>query len=903
MLNPVLATKLFIPRPRPDAVPRPRLIERLSAGVHRKLTLVSAPAGFGKTTLVSEWVRGQGFPAAWLSLDEADEDPARFLTYLVSALGTAVPELGAEIEELVQDPAPPAGEALPGLINELAGLDEKILLVLDDFHSLAPGVGTEALAALLEHPLPQLHLVISTREDPQLPLARLRARDEITELRAADLRFNAGEADLFLNQAMRLAISTDQVQALESRTEGWIAGLQLAALSLAGRTDPHGFIQAFSGDDRYIVDYLVEEVLRDLPENVRRFLLQSSVLSRLTSSLCDAVTGREDGAEMLEALERDNLFVIPLDNARRWYRYHELFKDVLQVHLGFWHPNEIAELHQRAADWHEREAMLPEAVRHSLDGRNFDQAARLIEAVWPDLNRSYRSGVLRGWIEQLPPEIVRARPVLSAGYAWALLNTGELEAAEACLDDAERWLASPGTEQEARGMVVTEHDQFARLPATIASARAYLAQARGEVEGTLRYAQAAIDLLPAEASFERGVVAAMLGLARWAQGDLAGAQDVFAAGMEEMRRAGNAVAAAGGTFVLAGICLARGRLREAIEIYQNALAAPAGQGAGGKRGAADLHAGLSELLLEQGELEAARRHLHASGELGARDALPVMQYRSQAVTHARFREFEGDLDGALGLLKEAQAQFIRGPVPDVRPVAAAIARLRISRGEVAAARDWACTRGITSADEVPYLAEYEFITLARVLLAEHRLHPEAGTLNELFGLLDRLCTAAESGGRNGSRIEILLLQAMALDAGGDRAGAIGRLTRAVELAEPEGYIGIFVAEGDPLAQLLQAAEAAGSLGNHGRRVLQFFDLPGRNGAGTGSSNESLVEPLSEREIEVLELIAAGLSNREICDRLFLAMSTVKGHNRNIFGKLQVRRRTEAIARARALGLI
>src|SRR5947199_8822846 len=440
-VTPILATKLYLPRLRPNVVSRPRLIERLNEGLYRKLTLISAPAGFGKTTLVSEWVEGIERPIAWLSLDEGDNDPARFLTYLVAALQTIAATIGEGVLGVLQSSQPPPPEAiLTALLNEITTLPDHFVLVLDDYHVIDAKAVDQAFTYLVEHLPPQMHLVIATREDPQLPLARLRARSHLTEVRAADLRFTASEAAEFLNQIMGLSLSAADIAALEDHTDGWIAGLQLAALSMQGHQDVPGFIRAFAGDHRYIVDYLVEEVLQRQPEPVRRFLLQTSILDRLNGSLCDAVTGQEEGSARLEALERGNFFVVPLDDKRHWYRYHHLFAKVLSVHLMAEQPHQVATLHRRASEWYEHNGSTTNAIRHAMAAEDFERAADLVELAVPAMLRSRQEATLLGWLKALPDELVHVRPVLSAGYAGALLVSGELEGVEARLRDAERWL-------------------------------------------------------------------------------------------------------------------------------------------------------------------------------------------------------------------------------------------------------------------------------------------------------------------------------------------------------------------------------------------------------------------------------------------------------------------------------
>ena len=501
MSTPILATKLYIPPPRPKIVLRPRLIERLNEGLcRRKLTLISASAGFGKTTLVSEWIAGCGRPVAWLSLDEGDNDPTRFLTYLVAALQTIAANIGEGVLGVLQSPQPPPIESiLTTLLNEITTIPDNFIFVLDDYHIIDSKPVDNALTFLLEHLPPQMHLVITTREDPDLPLARLRARGQLTELRAADLRFTPAEAAEFLNQVMGLQLSAEDIAALEARTEGWITGLQLAALALQGSLSMQGhpdtsrFIQSFTGSHRFVLDYLVEEVLQRQPEHIRSFLLQTSILERLSGPLCDAVTGQKDGRGILETLERGNLFIVPLDDQRQWYRYHHLFTEVLLAHALEEQPDQIPLLHKRASAWYEQNNLPAEAIRHALAARDFERAAGLIEKTYPAMDASFQSAAWLGWVRKLPDEVVRARPVLSVDYARALMDSGEFEAGKSWLQDAEQRL-----EGSAEGMVVADEEQFRTLPVMIALARSSHAQVQGDIEGAVKYAELALELSPEE---------------------------------------------------------------------------------------------------------------------------------------------------------------------------------------------------------------------------------------------------------------------------------------------------------------------------------------------------------------------------------------------------------------------
>ena len=922
MSPPLLATKLYLPPPRPQVVRRPRLIERLNAGVHRKLTLISAPAGFGKTTLVSAWVAGCERPTAWLSLDADDSEPARFLRYLVTALQTVAPTVGHGVLRVLQDAQPPTEALLTALLNEITTLPDPCLLVLDDYHLIDGAAVDQALTFLLEHLPPQLHLMIATREDPPLPLPRLRARGQLTELRAADLRFTPAEAATFLTEVMGLDLAADDIAALEARTEGWIAGLQLAALSMQGRADVAGFIQAFTGDHRYIMDYLVEEVLRCQPERVRDFLLQTCILDRLSGPLCDAVTSEEGGAALLEALHRGNLFVVPLDDRRQWYRYHHLFAEVLAAQLQAEQPERVVMLHQRASVWYAQQGAAAEAIRHALAARDVERAADLVELAVPAMRRSRQVATLLGWFKALPDAVIRRRPVLSAVYGSVLLASGELAGVEERLRDAERWLDPTVDSDEGahrkETMVVVDEEAFRRLPATLAVWRAGQAMVLGDVAGTVTYARRALDLIPEDDHLERGGAVAFLGLAAWTSGDLATAHRVFVAGLARVQEAGFLADAINGALAVADIQIAQGRLHEAMRTYERAwqLAteqrpadtaerAPDTQPLVG--GMADLLVGMSALHVEWDDLRAAREQLLRSNELAEGTGLPYNRSHWCAAM-ARICQVDGDLDGALKLLDEAERLHVRSFFPVVRPVAALKARVWIAQGRLGAARDWARSQGLSADDDLSYVREFEHITLARVLLARSTSDRSDRSVGAVMRLLQRLLQAAEQGERTGSVIEILIVQALAYRATGDIPAALVALQRALTLAEPEGYVRIFVDEGPPMAHLLLEAAARGVMPDYIDTLLAACGVEQLRRAGdaplpTVRRSSPLVEPLSERELDVLRLFKTELSGPEIARELMIGLSTVRSHTKSIYSKLDVSNRRAAVIRAEELGLI
>src|SRR5713101_5018498 len=927
MPTPILATKLYIPPLRPKVVSRPRLLERLNEGLHRKLTLIAAPAGFGKTTLVSAWVAGCDRQVAWLSLEEGENDPTLFLTYLVAALQTIAPTIGEGVWGVLQSPQPPPTEAiLTALLNEITTLPGHFVLVLDDYHVIDAQAVDMAFTYLVEHLPPQMHLVIATREDPQLPLARLRARSHLTELRAADLRFTASEASAFLSQVMGLSLSAEDIAALEDHTEGWIAGLQLAALSMQGHQDVSGFIRAFAGDHRYIVDYLVAEVLQRQPAPVRSFLLQTSILDRLNGPLCDAVTGQEEGNARLEALERGNFFVVPLDDKRHWYRYHHLFAEVLSAHLMAEQPDQVATLHRRASAWYEQHGSVADAIRHALAAEDFGRAADLVELAVPAMRRNRQEATVLGWLKALPDELVRARPVLSVHYAGTLLLNGELEGVLARLRDAEQWLDTKTDMGElalasSAEMVVVDEEEFRGLPGSIAIYRAAIALALGDVADTMKYARRVLDLVPEDDHLRRGSAAGFLGLAYWTRGDLEAAHRSYAECMARVQRAGHISDAIGCSIALADIRISQGRLREAMSTYERGLQLATEQSALLLRGAADMHVGMSELHLERDDLDAATQHLLRSKELGELAGLRQNRYRWR-VAMARIRKAEGDLAGALDLLQEAERLYVSDFFPYVHPVAASVSRVWVAQGRVGEAFDWARELGLSVSDDLSYLREFEHITLARVLLARSKSDRTEHSMLEAMELLERLLQAAEEGERTGSIIEILMLQALAHQMQGDISAALVPLERALMLAEPEGYVRIFVDEGPPMAVLLaklhehSQKRPRAALMNvplayierllallRGERVQEGISPAATSSSTALTPAQSLLNPLTERELEVLRLIAAGLSNRDIAARLVLALSTVKSYVNTIYSKLQVESRTQAVARARALHLL
>ena len=937
--TPILATKLYIPLPPPRVVLRPRLIERLNEGLcqeqgfGQKLTLISAPSGFGKTTLISEWIPNCKRPVAWLSLDEGDNDLTRFLVYIVAGLQTIATGIGKEIFGVLQNPQPPPTEIiLTSLLNEIATIPSDFIFVLDDYHVIESQAVDSALTFLIDHLPQQMHIVITTREDPDLPISRLRARGQLTELRAADLRFTPGEAAEFLDRVMGLDLSAEDIGILDTRTEGWIAGLQLAALSMKDHQDVPGFIRTFAGDHRYIVDYLVEEVLKRQPEPIRSFLIQTAILDRLNGPLCDAVTGQPGGKARLENLQRGNYFIVPLDNRQYWYRYHHLFADVLHMHLLTEQPDQVATLHRRASLWFEQQGAFSDAIRHSLAADDFTRAADLIERVFPAMSRSRQELTLLGWLKALPVNLVRDRPVLCNHYAGALMQTGEMEGVDAWLLAAEQWLTRSQEEHEQPSgllscMVVTDQEEFRRLPGAVAMHRAGQALMLGHLDEAIRNARRVLELAPEDDFLRRGGAGALLGLSFWALGDLDFARQVYPDSILNLQRAGFLADATGCALALADIIIAQGNLREAMNIYQQTLRDASERGEPRLRGTADMLVGMSEFYYEHNHLSSAIQCLMKAKDQGEHTGLPQNRYRWR-VAMANVRQAEGDLDSAMALLDEAEHLYTTDFSPNVRPVTAMKARLYAKQGRLEQAMDWVREQKLTAADDLSYLREYEHMTLARILLACDQ-RDQAGCwvqtaeppLQSAALLLDRLLKAAEDGGRVRSAIEIRILQALILHRQGETQAALTPLLQALALAEAEGFVRIFVDEGQPMEHLLQEASLLNDHSNYIRKLLVAFGA-NRQPEGVNAPPEptvptyseptpreahpnktALVEPLSQRELDVLRLFRTELSGPEIAQELMIALSTVRTHTKSIYGKLDVNNRRAAVRRAIELKLI
>jgi LuxR family maltose regulon positive regulatory protein len=905
---PVLATKLTPPATRRSVVSRARLLRALDATLEpaHRLTLVSAPAGFGKTTVVAGWCAPH--TVAWVSVDAEDDSLPRLLAHVTAALVGA----GLPVEPTTLDPLPDQesrDEALAALVNDAARAcatdpDQLWVLVLDDYHAISHPDTHAAVSFLLEHLPTQLRLLLTTRADPPLPLSRLRSRGQLAELRAADLRFTVEEAQQFLTDVMDLRLGADAVAALEQRTEGWAVGLQLAGLSLRDRADAQQvdeFVADFTGSHRFVLDYLVDEVLTRQPPDVREFLLHTSVLQGLTGELCDVVTGGTDGARTLEALERSNLFVVPLDAQRTWYRYHHLFADVLAARLAAEGSDEVPELHRRASDWYAARGRWEDAVRHALAGGDHDRAGHLVETGLAEARRARRDDVLLGWIAALPDSVVRRNPVLSTVAAWAQLMSGRLDAADAYLDTAEG-LLDVARDDPALRVAWADTEDLRMADGMVALYRASLAQARGDVDGTMRRAREALDLAGPEDHMVRGGAAGFLGLALWAAGDVRPALTTFTGAVESLHAAGNLVDELDATIVLADMWLARGRPSRARALYEEALQSATADGPPYPRAASDLHVGLAELARESGDLAGAQAHLDTARVLAERAAITENRHRWY-VAAAQLRSSLGEHDAALELLEQAQAKYRPGFYPDLRPIPSLRARVHVEAGNLDAAQAWA--DDVTT--DPGYLHEHAQLTVARLVLARHREARDrdaAAALSASLVRLVRLGEVAATDGRAAGVLEAGLLQALTEQALGEPDRARDTLAETLgEAPERDHYTRLFLDEGAPLVTLLQGAGPDDAV----VRALadRLLHQPAAPEADAASSQRpaGLIDPLSERELEVLRHLAGERTGPELARDLFISLNTLRTHTKRIFTKLDVSTRAAAVRRGRELGLV
>ncbi len=876
-----LNTKFFIPQAHPNLVSRPRLTEQLNNGLHQKLTLISAPAGFGKTTLVSEWTANCDLPVGWLSLDEGDKDLTHFLSYFITALQSKLADFETDALGMLQTGQPPQVESiLTHILNAIAGLPDDFALVLDDYHILDNQVIDHALTFLLNHMPPQMHLVITTREDPNLPLTTLRARGQLTEIRAADLRFTPSEAAEFLTQAMGLNLSPEDVEALERRTEGWIVGLQLAAISMRDHQDTSSFIKSFTGSHYFILDYLVEEVLNQQPENIQSFLLKTSILDRLCGPLCDAVLADPSisGQETLKHLEQANLFLIPLDDRRRWYRYHHLFADLLRQQLldstltAEKDNVDIAELHIRASQWYEDNGQEIEAFQHAVAAKDIDRAERLMQGNGMPLQYRGAMAQVLGWLESLPKEMLDAKPSLWVTYASALTMVGKpVDQIEEILRFAETALQNS-----------PQNDTTRDLIGHVAAIRAMLATPQNKIDSIITHSLRALEYLAPENLSVRTTTSWTLGYAYQLKGEYAAAAQAYEEAFTISQMSGNTIISIAVKTSLGQIQETENKLHTAAENFQQVL-----QLAGDPPlpAACEAHVGLARLHYEWNNLDKAQFHAQQSIRL-AQQLENVDTPASCQLVFARLKLAQGDLVGAAEILEDTE-KFVRQHNFSHRmpEIAAVQIEVLLAQGEFEQAIR------LANQFELP-------LSLASIHLAQ-------GDPAQALAILEPYHQQVETAGQQNELLKVTIQEAIAHQLLGQNDLAMQHLSQALTMAQPEGHIRTFIDKGVQIAALLSNAAHQGILPNYSQELLSVLveHQPASQTPTTPAPTQPLIDPLSERELEILHLIAQGLSNNEIGERLFLALNTVKGHNRKIFRKLQVQRRTEAVARARELHLL
>jgi LuxR family maltose regulon positive regulatory protein len=903
----ILATKLVLPPPQHALVPRPHLIARLDAAFAYPVTIISAQAGSGKTSALRSWASRHDALVTWLSLDPEDNDPTRFWTYVIAALQRLQPGLAEQSHAALQahdQQSRSIESVLTLLLNDLVTFpDERssqaprpahgssrshMALVLDDYHVIDNPAIHAGIAFLIDHLPAHLHLLIASRSDPPLPLARWRVRNQLHDIRFEDLRFSAEEAAFFLNQIMGLQLVAEDVAALAARTEGWIAGLHLAALSLQSRDAEakRQFVSAFSGSQRYILDYLVEEVLNRQPEHIQYFLLRTSVLEYMLGSLCNALTGHNDGQAMLEALERANLFVSPMAEDRRWYRYHQLFAEVLRLRLQRDAPDLVPVLHRKAAIWYAEHDLIDDAMYHALQEGDAAWIAELIERYAEETLRRGEGETLRRWLAVVPVEVARTRPRLMLARAVVALNTGHLDQADVLLDE----VTPAAPDEPYTPSIGRDASMLANVPAARELLRASLAGLRGDVAQSLTSMQRALSLMNEQEHGPRMSLRWSMALVDWMRGRLAKAEQAYLDLYAEGQAAGAPHAVLGANALLARVRRARGRLGEALQTYQDGLAFAAGVGAAATPTVAMAYVGMAEVFYQRNQLDQALRYATAAIPLGQQLVSMLTAATGRAVlawTHQALGDqaaARAAIDDASRLLPTDQVAALHNPVPAER------ARLLLAQGDLQAALDWATARRLSDTDELCYPHERDYLVFARILLAQN-------APDRALRMLERLEALAREQGRLESVLEARALTALAQAALGERASAQAALGEALALAQPEGYVRIFADEGAPMAALLR--QVTGELRPFALQVLAAID----GSPGPPEPSTALVEPLTERELDVLRALAAGLSNRAIAQHLYLSVATVKVHLKHIYGKLAVNSRTEALARARQLNLL
>lgn len=896
----LLATKLNIPRSHTDLIARPHLIGQLDSCLDCQLTLVSAPAGFGKTTLVAEWikqVKGESNRFAWFSLDQTDNDLAQFLTYFIAGLQKVDASIGETALDWLQAATEsPAEAVLAEAINDIVGLPLAVTFVFDDFHLITEPTIHKAFGFLLENQPGNLHLIMISRADPPWPLARLRARRQLHEIRARDLRFSVMETTTFLNEMMQLDLTPEEIAALENRTEGWIAGLQMAALSMRGGNDTAGFVKAFTGSHRFILDYLIEEVLDRQPPDIQDFLLKTSVLERMNAPLCDAVLKRRDSQSVLVQLETENLFLIALDDERRWYRYHHLFADLLYGRLGQRLPDQVAPLHRQASEWYEKNGLLKEAVRHAFLSGDFDQVAHLIGENALAMAYHGELKALVCWLEELPAETVQAKPQLCIAHAWVLGFSGRLQDGEAWLQKAEQALSFDSSSPDGP----YPDDKIKQLTSQISAARAYIHCFNDDKSQVANMAREALGGMPQKDLMMRGFTASILAVGLRMIGDYRGSAQAFDEAVTLSQVAGDSHLLVDVLWERSLLEFARGQLNKVMETCQTARQIAADYTSQSGRRLPILgyiYERMSAVVCEWNDLELAERYAREGVLLcqrwGNADALVNSNF-----CLARALLAKGELDSALDVI-----QSVEHLVPNlgswyILMYKTIEAQVRLAQGDKTAVAHWVAGARLSLEKKVNLEYSFMYLAMARFLIFQNKPH-------EALGLLSLMLEAAEASEGMGLVIRILACQAAALHVAGERASSLVTLERALSLAEPEGFVRTFVDEGRPMRALLEQVMTRGSGRAYTSRLLAAFsdDGEGEIRVTAVAPPPALIEPLSQRELDVLRLLNTHLSATEIAAELFIAPSTVRSHIKNIYSKLNVHGRTEAVVRAEELNLL
>lgn len=889
----LLSTKLHPPPVREKWVARMRLLHKLNTVVNHKLTLICAPAGYGKTTLLSQWINLRNEPVGWLTLDASDNDITQFLRYFLAAIQQIDPDVVALIPEMLLPPRPQPGSATwIALINDLAASGKEFIIILDDYQEVENQAVHDALGYLIEHMPDNLHLILATRADPPINLAQLRARGQLLELRAANLCFDTDEAEMFFQDVMGLPLPEEDVTALVQKAEGWVSGLQIAAIVLQNQSNLPKAVQAFTGSHRHILDYLATEVIERLPESTQDFLCQTAILDDLEASLCDAITGRSDSRQILELLDRENQFIIALDDERRWYRYHRLMGEALRRRTESLDSKQLAELHRRASAWYEESGLIGAAIEHAFKASDIDRAAELIEDGAEAILKHSQVSTLLEWLDRLPEELIGKRHRLNIAYAWALLFKG-----------GSIWAVQEKLETSA---ALTKDTGVSAEEAVI---RALIATLTGDVDQSLACSRRALDNLPADRVFLRSIAIENLGMAYVMQGDIPSAIQAFKESIALAREAGNIMFAVASLSNLGGLYLLQGHLKLAEAVYHQALELATTQYGQRLPVACRALLGLGEIAREWNNLEAARHLLEEAIQLS-------QQYNEtgelvMVLSLARVLQSQGDGERALVMVQKAQAIAIQstGSTIDDRLVDVALARLWLQQDKIRGAAEWADRRGFgqdlssetlpgSGTQVIPYdLRETEWMVYSRLQIAQNQAEAALDTLKVLL-------TEAEKQNRARRLHEILVLLAITYQETGAVDIALESLERSLKQAEPEGYTRVYLDEGTRMVKLLREAARRGIQKQYCTRLLSDFQQEQRTlERASGEGNAGLVEPLSARELEVLQLLAEGCTNREIAERLFLSLSTVKGHISNIIGKLLARNRTEAVVKARQLGIL